>query len=182
MIQEQLNEVLPYLKAVRFKDDYTIFDLTVKEGWSFLKDDVVEVSELEGDNMYIIYCQTDEKSVDTLYSYTNKIIKYNLDREKKQKLFKEKVEELRVLFSKNSYDDLLSVKIIKVEGITNPEIYSNQLPDSFGSGTANGNVNTDTLTVTMTSQPGITLENKDVSNMVVDVVDKNKKKTKSLVD
>ena len=58
---------------------------------------------------YVIFSDTMDFS--ELFNHVSNIIQNNLDNEKKQSLFSEKINELKDLFLKSSYDDLRKLQI-----------------------------------------------------------------------
>ena len=92
-----------------------IMDFWLNPKWSILDDSINEgvqikkqkVSEETGMDYYIMYSQ--EHSLENLYKTLVEVIEYNIDLEKKQQLFTEKVTELKDIFSSLDYESLSSL-------------------------------------------------------------------------
>lgn len=63
----------------------------------------------DGPTYYIIF--SDSLTFEDLFSEVSRVIDYNLDIEKKQKLFNQKVTDLKRLFVTLSYDELKELQI-----------------------------------------------------------------------
>ncbi len=100
------------LIGFRINADVKVIDFWLDPTWSILEEHVPEeiklkkqkVSEDTGFIYYIMF--SDLFSFEEMYTVFSKIIEYNLDLQKKQELFSEKMTELKGLFGKLSYDEL----------------------------------------------------------------------------
>ena len=100
------------LIGFRVNADVRVIDFWLDPTWSILEDHVPEeiklkkqkVSEDTGFIYYIMF--SDLFSFEEMYTIFSNIIEYNLDLQKKQELFSEKMTELKGLFGKLSYDEL----------------------------------------------------------------------------
>lgn len=100
------------LIGFRINADVKVIDFWLDPTWSILEEHVPEeiklkkqkVSEDTGFIYYIMF--SDLFSFEEMYTIFSKIIEYNLDLQKKQELFSEKMTELKGLFGKLSYDEL----------------------------------------------------------------------------
>lgn len=100
------------LIGFRINADVKVIDFWLDPNWSILEEHVPEeiklkkqkVSEETGFIYYIMF--SDLFSFEEMYGIFSKIIEYNLDLQKKQELFSEKMSELKGLFGKLSYDEL----------------------------------------------------------------------------
>jgi len=106
-----------YLKSVRVIKDYVSFDMAFSKYWSITKQQTKDVEVIKNDNTQepdkiIISFVTnfDEQSIDKVENVVNTIIKTNLEREEKEKLFKDKVQELKNIFEKQKLDSLKGLK------------------------------------------------------------------------
>jgi len=83
--------------------------------WSILKNHTkdIEVIKNESDeNKVVISFVTpfEEESIDNVEDSIKNIVKYNIEREEKEKLFKNKVQELKSIFESQKLDSLKSLK------------------------------------------------------------------------
>ena len=83
---------------------WNILDEHIKEGVEVKKQ---KVSEETGFNYYVMYSQN--FSLEELYNMFVEIIEHNVDLEKKQELFTQKISELKDIFGKLDYEELASL-------------------------------------------------------------------------
>jgi len=110
-IQKTLDSLQPYVIGIRYLEGIPIIDVVFKEGWSIIDDP--KISKIKGNdemNYYMVSSEIAGVTLDDLLSYIDKIIKLNKDREKKYDLLKEKVNELKEVFKKNSLSKLKMLK------------------------------------------------------------------------
>ena len=99
------------LIGFRSGGDVKIIDFWLDKDWSILDEHVPEevqlkkqkVSEETGDIYYIMF--TNLYNFEELYTILSTIIEYNLDLQRKQELFTEKMTELKGLFGKLSFSN-----------------------------------------------------------------------------
>jgi len=128
---KEFSSLFPYLQSIRRLEDYLSFDVSFPKTWKLPKKFVPEDSVLEQESkipnnrLFSFVSNIDEASIETTSNNITNIIKYNLEREEKEKLFQIKVEELKTLFEKNSLKNLKSltfeIKPNKIELIDNEE-------------------------------------------------------------
>ena len=110
-----IKDTKQYLKSVRVIKDYISFDMIFPNTWSILKNHTkdIEVIKNESDeNKVVISFVTpfEEESIDNVEDSIKNIVKYNIEREEKEKLFKNKVQELKSIFESQKLDSLKSLK------------------------------------------------------------------------
>jgi hypothetical protein len=94
------------------------FDVSFPTTWKLPKKFVDEekvmeqTSKMEGHRFFSFVAEINEESVELLSNNLKSIIKYNHDREEKERLFQNKVEELKNIFEKQ---DLTSLKNLNFE-------------------------------------------------------------------
>lgn len=118
MIYSQfIEKVSKYLKSVRLIKNYVSFDMVLPETWSIIKSpDNIEV--LKEENKFISFvCENKKEYIDILESYIDKIIKVNIEKEEKERLFKSKVMELKSIFENEKLENLKGLKF-DVEELT----------------------------------------------------------------
>lgn len=114
-IDEMFKKYPDNLIGFRSGGDVRIIDFWLDKDWSILDEHVPEevqlkkqkVSEETGDIYYIMF--TGLYNFNELYTILTTIIEYNLDLQKKQALFTEKMTELKNLFGQLSYDELKEI-------------------------------------------------------------------------
>lgn len=110
-IQKTLDSLQPYVIGIRYLEGFPVVDALFTEGWSVPNSDTV--SKAKGDNEYNYYMFFSDKpgvGLDEILSFVELTIKANLEREKKHELLKEKVNELKEVFKRNSLTKLLRLK------------------------------------------------------------------------
>ncbi len=86
-------------------------DAVFKEGWTVPED--AKIKKMKGNeemNYYMLFSETQGVGLDELLAYVRRTIDLNVEREKKHDLLREKVNELKEIFKKNSLDKLKHLK------------------------------------------------------------------------
>lgn len=113
---EFIKSTKHYLKSVRVIKDYISFDMSFSKYWSITKQQTKDVEVIrnesqEPDKLVISFVTPfNEESINKVESVINSIVKSNLEREEKEKLFKDKVQELKSIFEKQKLDSLKGLK------------------------------------------------------------------------
>lgn len=110
-----ISKCSKYLKSVRILKNYVSFDMAFPSTWTMLKNmpQGLELLESEGNEsrpIYSLVCENKKELIDKIESIIDTIIKTNVDREEKEKLFKNKVQELKNIFEKEKLEDLKGLK------------------------------------------------------------------------
>ena len=109
------KEIVPfveYIHSIRKLESYLSFDMKFPTKWSIPKSIVDEGQvvgfEVEDPNMkgVTFICPIGEKEVSSIVVKIGKIIKLNKERELKERLFKQTVEQLKQTFEKTDLDKL----------------------------------------------------------------------------
>jgi hypothetical protein len=109
------KEIIPfveYIHSIRKLETYLSFDMKFPTKWSIPKNIVDEGQvigfEVEDPNLkgVTFICQIGEKEVSSIIVKIGKIIKLNKERELKERLFKQTVEQLKQTFEKTDLDKL----------------------------------------------------------------------------
>ena len=112
------KELLPfveYIQSIRKLKNYFSFDMVFPSKWSMPESMVDESQilgfEVENTNLKGIsfVCIVDEAGVSKTMTRILKIIKLNKEKEIKEKLFKQTVEQLKTTFEKTDLDKLQSL-------------------------------------------------------------------------
>jgi len=122
---EFINKTKDYLKSVRILKDHVSFDLIFKKTWVLTKDsrkgvEIIKEGEFDNNNIVISFVsKINDSDIEILEETVDKIIRFNIEREEKEKLFKSKVDELKSIFAKKQLEDLKNLKFDTVDGIEN---------------------------------------------------------------
>jgi len=112
-----LNTLKDYLTSIRKLENYLSFDVSFASTWKIPKkfvqeDKFLNNGETEDGRISLSFvCEFDEPSVELIYENIVGIIKFNLEKEEKDRLFEEKVKELKTIFDKQNLDSLKELKI-----------------------------------------------------------------------
>jgi hypothetical protein len=109
---KEIAPFVEYVHSIRKLKNYLSFDMTFPTKWSLPKSIIDEGQvvgfESENQNMKGVsfVSQIDEKQISTTMTKIAKIIKLNKERELKERLFKQTVEQLKQTFEKTDLDKL----------------------------------------------------------------------------
>jgi len=111
-LYKEFSTLFPYLQSVRKIQEYLSFDVSFPNTWKLPKKFVDETKVMEQESkvpnqrMFSFVSEIDEISVGKTSDNIQNIIKYNIEREEKEKLFEQKVAELKIIFEKQSLSEL----------------------------------------------------------------------------
>ena len=111
-LYKEFSTLFPYLQSVRKIENYLSFDISFPTTWKLPKkyvdeDKIVEqTSNIPNERLFSYVSEITEGGVEKVYQNLCSIIKYNKEREEKDKLFETKVEELKKLFEKQNLEKL----------------------------------------------------------------------------
>lgn len=114
-LYKEIENIVEYCSSVRKLKTYLSFDMIFPPSWAVLKNQVDETktvfnkSDDTGKNISFVSEITEDAISDTI-SKIETVIKYNKEKEEKERLFKEKVNELKNLFEKGGLEDLKNLK------------------------------------------------------------------------
>ena len=84
-----------------------------------------QTTQTPNERLFSFVCEITEDEIETVSSNIHSIIKYNLDREEKEKLFETKVNELKTIFEKQNLNNLknlqFDIKTGKIELVDDEE-------------------------------------------------------------
>lgn len=123
-LYKEFSTLLPYLQSIRKLKTYLSFDVSIPTTWKLPKKYVDEEKVVEqqtkspNERLISFVSEINEDSVEKISNDILNIIKYNLDREEKEKLFQDKVGELKMIFEKQTLKKLKTLSFeIKNEKI-----------------------------------------------------------------
>jgi len=114
-LYKEIEHIVDYCSSIRKLKTYLSFDMIFPSTWNVLKSQVDETktvfnkSDDKGKNISFVIEINEEAIADTI-SKIETVIKYNKEKEEKERLFKEKVNELKNLFEKGGLEDLKNLK------------------------------------------------------------------------
>jgi hypothetical protein len=130
-LYKEFSTLFPYLQSVRKIKTYLSFDISFPNTWKLPKKFVNEekvmeqTTQIPNERLFSFVCEITEDDIETISSNIQNIIKYNLDREEKEKLFETKVNELKMIFEKQNLNNLknlqFDIKTGKIELVDDEE-------------------------------------------------------------
>jgi hypothetical protein len=109
---EELFVLFPYLTGVRKLKTYLTFDMSFPNTWGLPKKYVNESQIVENDTQSKTHrsisfvSEFSQEGVDNTIDSIKNVIRYNKEKEEKERLFESKVIELKSLFEKEALGDL----------------------------------------------------------------------------
>lgn len=111
-LYEELIDIFPFLLSIRKLENYVSIDVEFPTNWKFPKKYVDEKTVVEQktdkQNVRCFSFATSftEEPLSLLFTNLKNIIKYNKEREEKERLFDLKVKELKTFFEKSNLIEL----------------------------------------------------------------------------
>jgi len=114
-LYKEIEKIVDYCSSIRKLKTYLSFDMIFPGTWTVLKSQVDETktvfnkSDEKGKNISFV-SEINEEAISETISKIETVINYNKEKEEKERLFKEKVNELKNLFEKGGLEDLKNLK------------------------------------------------------------------------
>lgn len=124
MIYSQfVSKTHKYLNSVRVLKNYITFDMLFPTTWVMLKKlpeglEILQNNDKDDKIVTSFVCENKLILIDSIETSIDKIIKTNVEREEKEKLFKLKVQELKSIFETKNLENLKGLKF-DIEELTN---------------------------------------------------------------
>lgn len=115
-LYKEISKLLPHLQSIRKIKDYLSIDVSFPKTWKLPKkfveeDKIMEQQSPNSEERLISFVSEIEDSIiETCLKNIENIIQYNREREEKERLFDEKVKELKIVFEKQSLKELQDLK------------------------------------------------------------------------
>ena len=112
----ELKDIFQYLISVRKLKQYLTIDIEFPDQWKIPKkfvqeDKIVENEKVtDGYRFFSFVSEFDEKQLNITVKNIKNIIAYNKEIEMKEKLLKQKIDELKKVFESENLDKLQSLK------------------------------------------------------------------------
>jgi len=122
-LYEQISDIFPHLVSIRKLEDYITIDVEFPTTWKLPKkyvDEkmVVEQKSDKPNTRFFSFATIFQKEpIDVLFYNLKNIIRYNKEREEKERLFEDKVKELKTFFDKSNLDDLKALEFQIKQGL-----------------------------------------------------------------
>ena len=104
-----------YLKSVRIIKDYVTFDMVFPQTWMIPKKapenvEILQNQDKDGSIVTSFVCVNNVTLINVVEETIERVIKTNIEREEKERLFKNKVSELKQIFEKENLENLKGLK------------------------------------------------------------------------
>jgi hypothetical protein len=115
-LYKEFSVLFPYLQSVRKIKSFLSFDVSFPKTWKLPKKYIDEeklmeqTSTIADERLFSFVSEINEVEIEKCSNNIQSIISYNREREEKERLFNEKVEELKVVFEKQSLKNLQELK------------------------------------------------------------------------
>jgi hypothetical protein len=112
----ELKDIFQYLVSVRKLKKYLSIDIEFPNNWKIPKkfvqeDKIVENEKVtEGTRFFSFVSEFNEKDLNITVNNVKNIIAYNKEIENKEKLLKQKIDELKKIFETENLENLQSLK------------------------------------------------------------------------
>jgi len=112
---EFITSTSNYLKSVRILKNYVTFDMSFPSSWLLPKKgpenvEILQNSDKDGLVITSFVCENSSRLIDLIENTIKTVIKTNIEREEKERLFKNKVHELKQIFEKENLENLKGLK------------------------------------------------------------------------
>jgi hypothetical protein len=113
----EITPLFDYLNQIRKLENYIVFDMNFPKTWKIPKKFIIEDKFLnngsDDDSLILSFIsEYDESEINKNQQNILGIVNYNLEREAKEKLLENKINELKNIFEKETLDNL---KVLKFE-------------------------------------------------------------------
>lgn len=113
---KEIELIYPYLKSIRKLKEYLSFDVQFPVKWKIPKKFTIEgkfvtqEKQIEGTNLVSFIAELNESEVNKTVDNIKSIVEFNKEIEQKEKLFSNKVEELKKIFEAQDIGKLQTLK------------------------------------------------------------------------
>ena len=114
-LQERMNDMKPYFRAIEVYNNALMVRVIFPSNWKVYdrQDSVIKVTPSETNaNEVIYYADSAEATYEDIFDLVEETIKANQDIVLKLKLLKDKVEELKEMFSRLPYEELVTLEFV----------------------------------------------------------------------
>ena len=112
-MQNRLEELQPYVIGIRYFQGLPVIDVIFKDKWVVPESEIIQKEKGDGDdNYYMFFSQKEGIGIDELLNHAEDIINLNIEKEKKNELFKVKINDLKKLFQSTPLNKLENMKFV----------------------------------------------------------------------
>lgn len=112
---ELLSYLFPYMSGIRKVKQYVSIDLVFPTGWTFPteiveKTNVVQNENYKGSGTFLSFVAEPDEKLEQTIETIFELIGYNLERQEKERLLKNKIQELKQIFESSKLNELQNLK------------------------------------------------------------------------
>jgi hypothetical protein len=113
-LQDRMNDMKPYFRGIEMYNEALMVKVVFPNNWKAYpsNDNRIKVTPSDDGRMTYYYADSKDTTYDEMFDLIEETIKANNDIVLKLKLLKEKVEELKELFSRLPYEELQTLKFV----------------------------------------------------------------------
>lgn len=113
-LESRMNDMKPYFRGIEMYNDAIMVKVSFPNNWKVYPSDDERIKTTKSDDGLLTYYYADSNntSYDEMFDLIEGTIKSNQDIILKLKLLKDKVEELKELFSNSTYEELLGLEFV----------------------------------------------------------------------
>ena len=113
-LQERMNDMKPYFRGIEMYNEALMVKVVYPTNWKAYpsSDGRIKVTPSDDGTLTYYYADSKDTSYEEMFDLVEETIKANNDIVLKVKLLKDKVIELKELFSELSYDELTTLKFV----------------------------------------------------------------------
>ena len=116
-LQDRMNDMKPYFRGIEMYNEALMVKVVFPNNWKAYpsNDGRIKVTPSDDGKLTYYYANSNDTTYDEMFNLVEETIKANKDIVLKLKLLKEKVEELKELFSHLTYEELQTLKFVTEE-------------------------------------------------------------------
>ena len=125
MIDELIRALRPYFISIKEIEGQAGLYILIPKSWKYdmYQSSNLQVKKQDGNEEHTLISiiskiKVGEETYENMFDVANKIVKYNFEQEEKERLFKEKMDELKEIFMNADLDKLKHIKFTQDEGQT----------------------------------------------------------------
>ena len=113
-LQDRMNDMKPYFRGIEMYNEALMVKVVFPNNWKAYpsKDNRIKVTPSDDMRMTYYYADSKDTTYEEMFDLIEETIKANNDIVLKLKLLKEKVEELKEIFSRLPYEELQTLKFV----------------------------------------------------------------------
>lgn len=111
-LQERMNDMKPYFRGIEMYNEAIMVKVAYPNKWNYYpsKNEKIKITTADNNKgLLYYYANSNDTTYEEIFDLIEETIKTNEDIVLKLKLLKDKIEELKEIFSTSSYEKLLTL-------------------------------------------------------------------------